>query len=603
MTGDDLPLIEAKDLGVEFGEGPSAVTALRDFNLRVGAGEIAGMVGEPGSGKSTAAFALLGLARKGANIVSGQVLFRGQNLLTLSAPELRLVRGRQIGLITQNPRSSLHPLLSVGKQISNVCRSHFGMSRSEAMAKSARLLGRVGINDPQRRLGAYPHELSTGMAQRIVIAMAMAAEPELLIADEPTSGLDVTIQAQLLDNLWDSARAHGSAVLLITQDLSIVANYCDRVFVIQNGSIVEQQSVRQFFTAPEHPYSQKILALRRDETAAEAPAHSDTEVKKSVLVSVRGLRKTFPIKSSRAVVQAVDRVSFDIHRGETFGLVGESGSGKTTVGRTMLRLETATEGEILFDCVPLHAVPDKALRALRSRLQIVFQDPMDSMDPRWTIEQIVSEPLRGSRLSHADRSTRVDELLASAQVPVSLRKSRPHSLSAGQQQRVAIARAMATRPDFIVLDEPTSALTPETTGAILALLRQIQIDTGVSYLFISHDLTTVRFLCHRVGVMYLGQVVEIGTRQQVLDTPKHPYSQALLAAHLRPDPTDRRVDRENREALSGEVPSPVDIPSGCFLYGRCPRQQDRCRSEPQTLAAAGDGRLVRCWRVTGSDYE
>ena len=606
MTEDGAPLLEATQLRVVFGQGAQTTAALDHFNLSIKAGEVAGLVGEPGSGKSTAAFALLGLVRNGARFEDGQVRYQGQDLLSLPATQLHQIRGNHIGLIAQNPRSSLHPLLDVGTQISNVVRAHGDAGKKQARQRAAELLASVGINDPKRRLRAFPHELSTGMAQRVVIAMALAASPELLIADEPTSGLDVTIQAQLLDNLWDSARAHGSAVLLITQDLGIIANYCDRVFVMHEGTVVEQQAVKPFFSAPQHPYSQRILALqRRDTVTHQAPidaAQTTQSQSGDTLLSVRELRKTFPIKHSHAVVQAVDRVSFDVRRGESFGLVGESGSGKTTVGRTVLRLEAPTEGDISFDGMPLHNLPEVELRRLRRRLQIVFQDPMDSMDPRWTVSQVVREPLRlCDELSDSQRDQRVAELLEAVGLSASLISARPKQMSAGQQQRVAIARAMATYPDFVVLDEPTSALTPETTMDILILLQRLQQEYAVSYLFISHDLTTVRFLCHRVAVMYLGQIVEMGTKTQVFDAPKHPYSRALLAAHLYPDVSNRRVDRERSETLSGEVPSPVDLPRGCYLYGRCPNQKDRCRNESQQWSVLEDGRGVRCWRVVDGE--
>ena len=597
MTESAPAVIEAKELCVSVGSGDARQSILAEFDLRLQAGEIAGLVGQPGSGKSTAALALLGLARKGATIEAGQVLFEGRDLLQLGGDALQKVRGADIGLITQNPRGALHPLLNVGAQLANVCRSHGRMSRAQATAKAAELLARVGINDPQQRLSAFPHELSTGMAQRVVIAMALAAEPKLIVADEPTSGLDVTIQAQLLDNLWDGAQEQGGTVLLITQDLGIVANYCDRVFVLHDGKIVEQQSVAGFFQAPEHPYSREILSLQKEaqvDAGGERPVPSAPS---SALVSVSNLRKTFTLKSG-AIVQAADDVDFQLPRGETLGLVGESGSGKTTVGRTLLRLEKPTGGEIDFDGIPVHELNPQALRVLRSRMQIVFQDPLDSMDPRWTVAEIIGEPLSSQKIPREERNERVAAMLAAVNLPATMGEAKPQTLSAGQQQRVAIARAMATQPDFVVLDEPTSALTPETTREVLELLRQIQTDTGVSYLFISHDLNTVRFLSHRVAVMYLGQIVEIGSRDQVLEDPQHPYSKALLAAYLRPDPAQRRVDREQRETLQGEVPSPIDLPQGCYLYGRCPRQVGRCRDEAQDLIQLEDNRLVRCWRAT-----
>ena len=597
MTAETPAAIEATGLHVYAGSGEARHNILADFGLRLEPGEIAGLVGEPGSGKSTAALALLGLTRQGATIESGQVLFEGRDLLRLSSDALQAVRGGEIGLITQNPRGALHPLLNIGTQIANVCHAHRRLGRAQATTMAAELLARVGINDPQRRLSAFPHELSTGMAQRVVIAMALAAEPKVIVADEPTSGLDVTIQAQLLDNLWDGARGQGSTVLLITQDLGIVANYCDRVFVLNAGKIVERQPVAEFFQSPEHPYSQEILRLQKQAQLDIGNQTLASPASSAALVRVNNLRKTFALKSG-AVVQAADDVDFQLARGETLGLVGESGSGKTTVGRTLLRLETPTGGEIDFDGSPVHELDPQALRALRPRMQIVFQDPLDSMDPRWTVAQIIAEPLSSRSALREERSERVATLLKAVNLPTSIGDRKPQTLSAGQQQRVAIARAMATQPDFVVLDEPTSALTPETTREVLELLRQIQADTGVSYLFISHDLNTVRFLSHRVAVMYLGQIVEIGTRAQVLDDPRHPYSRALLAAYLRPDPTQRRVDRAQRETLQGEVPSPVDLPKGCYLYGRCPQQVERCRDEAQSLTPLADDRLVRCWRAT-----
>jgi oligopeptide/dipeptide ABC transporter ATP-binding protein len=595
-------LLAASGLSVVFAHAEAPVKALTDFAIDINAGEMVGLMGEPGSGKSTAAFALTGLARSTARIVAGQVHYRGRDILRLPEQQQRQLRGSRIALITQNPRASLHPMLNVGTQLVNVYRAHHAASGRAALSAAADLLRRVGINDPQRRLSAYPHELSTGMAQRVVIAIALAGEPELLIADEPTSGLDVTIQAQLLDQLWDAAQATGSSVLLVTQDLGIVANYCDRVFVMQAGTVVESQSVAKFFQMPAHPYSQKILALQRTDpnatdTGAAPPADAVDVVDRPVLLAVKALRKTFPLPHSRKVIQAVDHVSLELRRGETFGLVGESGSGKTTVGRTILHLEKPSGGAIFFQGKALHEMSESQLRPLRARLQIVFQDPMDAMDPRWNIEQIISEPLRLTDLAAVDRSARIDELLTAVGLPLTLRSQKPGSLSAGQQQRIGIARAMATKPDFIVLDEPTSALTPETTVEILKLLRRLQIEFGVSYLFISHDLATVRFLCHRIAVLYLGQVVETGNKDQVFAAPRHPYTRALLASHLYPDLQNRRVDSPQRETLVGDVPSPVDLPAGCYLYGRCPVQQARCRSEPQELAPLADGRAARCWRV------
>ncbi|MGN6719828.1 MAG: oligopeptide/dipeptide ABC transporter ATP-binding protein, partial [Candidatus Binatia bacterium] len=495
----------------------------------------------------------------------------------------------------------LHPLLKVGAQIANVYRAHNKTGRREAWAHAVEMLRIVGINDPSRRAHAYPHELSTGMTQRVLIAMALSSRPRLLIADEPTSGLDVTIQAQFLDQMWEATQATGSAVLLVTQNLGIVANYCDRVLIMANGTIVESAPVRDFFRAPQHEYSQRLLALQRaaqgDDPGAR-PARSADVPAAEPLIAVRELSKDFEIRGSTAKLHAVDQVSFSIRPRECLGLVGESGSGKTTVGRCLLRLEMPTAGEIRLGDTPLHAITENELRRFRTKLQIVFQDPLESMNPRWSVSQIIGEMLDlHTTLRGSEKEGRIKELIGLVGLDPSIRNASPRQLSAGGQQRVAIARAIATGPDFIVLDEPTSSLTPETTAEILHLLMDLSARLGLAYLFISHDLTTVRYICHSVAVMYLGQIIEVGTKEQVLNTPRHPYSKALLSSHLFPDLNHRRVERKERISLRGEIPSPIDLPKGCYLYGRCPDQVDRCRDMPQRLVMLPDAREVRCWRV------
>jgi oligopeptide/dipeptide ABC transporter ATP-binding protein len=387
-------------------------------------------------------------------------------------------------------------------------------------------------------------------------------------------------------------------VLLVTQDLGIVANYCDRVVVMQAGAIVEQARVPEFFRTPRHSYSQAVLALQRaDETdeAEDGAPVAPTEP----LIAARHLAKRFPLRGSTAQVQAVDDVSFVIAPGETLGLVGESGSGKTTVGRCLLHLTEPDGGDVAYRDASLGGMNAGGVRRLRAKLQIVFQDPFESLNPRWTVGRVLDEPLRLHRkLDAAARAAARAELMRAVGLEPTLESRRPRSLSAGAQQRVAIARALACEPELIVLDEPTSALAPAARAELVALLKGLQRRLGLSYLFISHDLTTVRHLSHRVAVMYLSQIVEIGTRAQIFGTPRHPYSRALLSAHLVPDPGDRRVDRPDRPSLQGEIPSPVDLPRGCYLHGRCPDQVDACRTMPQALAALADGRQVRCWRVT-----
>jgi len=601
---DQRPVIlSARDLTVAFPrEKAPEIQAVKGFSLDIRAGEFVGLMGEPGCGKSTAAIALMGLVKPPGRIASGSVSFDGHDMVNLTEPELRKIRGKDMGLIVQNPRTSLHPMLKVGLQISNVYRAHNGADKKAAWAHAVSMLEMVGINDPERRAHAYPHELSTGMTQRVLIAMALSSKPKLLIADEPTSGLDVTIEAQFLDQMWEATQATGSAVLLVTQDLGIVANYCDHVLIMKDGAIVESAPARQFFHNPQHDYSKRVLALQRQDegtgTRIRAARSSDLQATTAPLIEVRGLSKDFDIRGSKNKVHAADSVSLSIRPGESLGLVGESGSGKTTVGRCLLRLEAPTKGEILFRGAPLHAISESEFRRYRAKLQVVFQDPFDSMNPRWTVGDVIGEMLDlHTTLTKEQKDARIGELLTLVGVEPNLRNASPRQLSAGRQQRVAVARAIATDPEFVVLDEPTSALTPETTAEIIHLLMTLSQRLGLAYLFISHDLTTVQYICHRVAVMYLGQVVEIGTKEQIFETPKHPYSKALLSAHLFPDVDNRRVDRPDRSSLKGEIPSPINLPKGCYLYGRCPSQVERCRDMQQTLTTLPDGREVRCWRA------
>ena len=527
--------------------------------------------------------------RPPGRILGGKVVLSGTDLLSLPEEGRRELRGREIGLIVQNPRGSLSPLHTVGDQIGAVLRAHLPITRTQSDEKAVGLLRGLGLNDPERRAHAYPHEISGGMAQRVLIAMALGAGPRLLVADEPTSGLDVTIQAQFLDELWKTARNAGSAVLLITQDLGITANYCDRVVVMQDGAIVADDATSRFFADPQDAYSREVLALER--TSPPPPPAADAPV----LLQTKSLAKSFRLRGSGKRLQAVDNVDLTIRRGETLGLVGESGSGKTTVGRCLLRLVEPDSGEIIFDGIDLVRASAGEMRRMRKRVQIVFQDPLDALDPRWTVEAIIGEAL------DKPDARRVRELLGLVGLAPEVASLKPRSLAAGAQQRVSIARAIAAEPDLIVLDEPTSALTPLARVGIVRLLRDLQARLGTSYLFISHDLSTVEHLSHRVAVMYLGQVVEVGTREQIFADPRHPYSRALLAAHLVPDPAFRRVDAGPVAALAGEIPSPVDLPPGCYLAGRCPVAEPSCRTTPQPLKRLDDGRLIRCTPVASSD--
>ena len=592
------PLLDVRNLVVTFPTRRSEVTVVDRLSFSLESGEIAGIVGESGAGKSTAVLAMLGLVRHGGRIAGGEVLFDGRDLLSLPREELRHVRGSQIAMITQNPRQSLHPMLKIGRQISTAYRSHNQATRPEGMRKAVSMLEMVGINDAERRVTAFPHELSGGMAQRTLIAMALSSGPRLLVADEPTSGLDVTIQAQVLDEMWDTVQETGSAVLIVTQDLGIIANYCDRVLVVEKGRNIEDAPTRKFFRAPEQDYSRRILSLQRQE---KLPEPEESHGSEQPLISVQGLGKEYILEGGE-VLTAVSGADFEIYRGRTLGVVGESGSGKTTVGMTLLRLTEPTTGGVLVDAEPIGEIPLSAFRNYRSRLQVVFQDPFDALNPRWSVHRLLREPLDlHTKLTAADKRERIGEIMDMIGLPRTLGAVTTRQLSAGQQQRVSIGRALITDPDFVVLDEPTSALPPAARAEIIALLAELQRKLGIAYLYISHDLTTVEYLCHDVAVMYLSQIVEHGTRSQVFEDPQHPYSRALLASHLFQDPDQRRIDREIRETLTGEIPSPVDLPTGCYLASRCPEAVPECRERPQTLETLPDGRKIRCWRITEGD--
>jgi oligopeptide/dipeptide ABC transporter ATP-binding protein len=598
-------IVSAEHLNIVYPARHGEVTALKDFSLAIAPGEIVGLIGEGGCGKSTAALAMLGLLRPPARAVAGRVMLGGQDLLRLPHEALRALRGREVGLIVQNPRAALNPMLPIGWQIATVFRAHSDATAEAARQHAVAMLRMVGINDPERRAAAYPHEISGGMAQRVLIAMALSSKPKLLVADEPTSGLDVTIQAQFLDQLWHATRAVGSAVLLVTQDLGIIANYCDRVLVMQAGAVVEEAPAARFFAGPAHDYSRSILLLRETQTETDRRAMAAPRAAPAAavpLLEVRGLSKRFPLRDRNGFVHAVSDVTLRIDAGSTLGLVGESGSGKTTVGRCLLGLEIADAGELLYRGAKLGLLDAGVPRArrldLRAKLQLVFQDPYDTLDPRWTVRDLLGEPLRlHARLRGAALERRIAELTDLVGLDRAVLATRPRALSAGQQQRVGIARALAPGPELIVLDEPTSALAPAARAAAIRLLHGLQQRLGVAYLFISHDLATVRHLSRQVAVMYLSQIVEFGDRDQIFAAPRHPYTKALMAAHLDTDPAHRRPEHPPAFRLEGEIPSPIDLPRGCFLAGRCPVELPRCRSERQELRPLADGRLVRCWRA------
>ncbi|GAA5201624.1 ABC transporter ATP-binding protein [Microbacterium jejuense] len=531
-------LLEVSGLSVSYTLDGQARPAVRDVSFTVGRGEVVAIVGESGSGKSTTAHAVIHLLAGNASVDEGTISFDGVDLTALSRRAWREVRGRRIGLIPQDPTTSLNPVKRVGRQVGEPLVIHGLATRRSADAQAVELLRLAGIGEPEARARQFPHQFSGGMKQRALIAAALAAEPQLVIADEPTSALDVTVQKQILDHIDTLASTLGTSVLLITHDLGVAADRADRIIVMQNGGIVETGPAREVLEHPRHPYTRALIAAapslrgtvgvparttdRGERSAAPAP-------EQPALLEATGLRKEFPLPGRDKLV-AVDDVSFRIDRAETLAIVGESGSGKSTTARLALRLERPTAGGIRFDGNDLVEASREELRALRRRFQLVYQSPYASLDPRFTIADVIDEPLRAYGVGRAERVRRVSELIDQVALPAGTGQRRPAQLSGGQRQRVAIARALALRPDLVVLDEAVSALDVSVQAQILDLLAEVQRDVGVSYLFISHDLAVVREISDRVAVMQRGRIVEQGATSQVLHAPREDYTRRLIEA-------------------------------------------------------------------------
>ncbi|WP_328672814.1 ABC transporter ATP-binding protein [Streptomyces sp. NBC_00328] len=526
------PLLSLRGLHVSYSPRSGPVHAVRGVDLDIAPGEIVALVGESGSGKSTTAHAVTGLLPPGGRIDAGQILFSGQDLATLSEKKLRAVRGTRIGLVPQDPAVSLNPVQRIGTQVAEVLRIHRLATRRAARERTLELLARAGLPDPHTQADRYPHELSGGMRQRALIAVALAGEPRLIIADEPTSALDVTVQKGILDHLQTLARTSGTAVLLVTHDLGVAADRAARIAVMSEGVIVECAPAARLFDAPNAPYTRHLLhsAPRLDAPPIAPPPARD----RPPILEAEHLTKDFPLPRSAGgerTLRAVDDVGITVHRGETVALVGESGSGKSTTARLILRLTPPTAGRILLDGEDLTDARGARLRTLRRRVQFVYQNPYGSLDPRLTVGDIVGEPLRAFRVGdRAGRAARVAGLLDRVALPASALRRRPAELSGGQRQRVAIARALALSPDLVVCDEPVSALDVSVQAQILRLLAQLQADTGVAYLFVSHDLAVVRQIAHHVVVMRAGRVVESAPADDLFRAPAHPYTRGLLAA-------------------------------------------------------------------------
>ena len=526
-------VIDARNVGVSFKVLGGMIEAVRDVSFQLFKGQTIALVGESGSGKSVTARALMRLLSKRA-VVSPQteIRFNDKDLAKASPTEMRRMRGNRMSMIFQEPMSSLNPVYRVGTQIAEVLRVHNKISKKDAWARTIELLREVQIPDPESRVNQYPHQLSGGQRQRVMIAMALANKPDVLIADEPTTALDVTVQAEILGLIKALKEKTGMAVILITHDLTVVRQFADYVYVMQHGVVREAGPTEALFTNPQHPYTKRLLSSEPSGQANPLAGAPDSVLSGKDVRVTYTLRKGGAFRGSYSQLQAVDGLSLDLKRGETLGLVGESGSGKTTFGQALMRLNKLTGGEVTFLGERIETYGRGQMKPLRSRMQIVFQDPFASLNPRMSVRQIIEEGMtvNGIGSSGKDRVERVRTALRDAGLPDTILNRFPHEFSGGQRQRLAIARAIALEPEFILLDEPTSALDLSVQAQIIDLLRKLQADKGLSYLFISHDLKVVRALCHRVIVMQDGKIVEEGPVAQVLETPATDYTRRLVRA-------------------------------------------------------------------------
>ncbi len=655
-------LLRVRGLHVELGSPERPVRAVDGIDLDVRPGETLALLGESGCGKSMTAFGVMRLLPPSGRITAGRVLFDDQDLLALPEREMRAVRGGSLGMIFQEPMTSLNPVMRIGDQIAESIRLHDKENLHRPRERAVELLDAVGIPDPRRRVDEYPHQLSGGMKQRVMVAIALAGQPRLLIADEPTTALDVTIQAQVLSLLKDLRQRTGMAVLLISHDLGVVAETADRVAVMYAGQLVEVCDAETFFSRPAHPYGRKLFSslptfgkrgreleiipgmvppldsdfsgcrfadrcdFVQDDCRAGEPAWRDLEDGHSVrcihprggplepasdgerttrqrmpgqaLLDVDDLKVHFPIHKGvlrrvKGYVKAVDGVSLRLDSSHTLALVGESGCGKTTVGKGILRLIQPTAGRVLFDGDDLAGLSAGALRKRRADMQIIFQDPAASMNPRMPVGEIVAEGLRAQGLggNREARQRRVAELLEQVGLPADSARRYPHEFSGGQRQRICVARALAVEPKLIVCDEPTSALDVSVQAQILNLFTELQQRLKLSYLFITHDISVVSFIAHEVAVMYLGRIVEQGRVDEVLDQPKHPYTLALLSAVPMIDSDQRReVIR-----LEGDMPSPANPPTGCHFHPRCAYAMPVCRERYPDISRISASHTAACW--------
>jgi peptide/nickel transport system ATP-binding protein len=669
------PLLQVRGLRTELGDERDPVRAVDGVSFDIGAGETFALLGESGCGKSMTALSLLRLLPASGRIVGGEVLFEGRDLLRLPEAAMRDVRGAGIAMVFQEPMTSLNPVMNIGDQIAEAVRRHESSTRVSTRKRVRELLEAVRIPDPEQRLREYPHQLSGGMKQRVVIAIALAGDPDLLVADEPTTALDVTIQAQILDLLRNLQRERDMSILLITHDLGVVSETADRVAVMYAGQIVEQAARAAFFATPRHPYSRKLfdslpsMEKRRGElqviagfvpslqTAfsgcrfaprcvavmdlcygqipqwhesnghgalchlyADAGQRADDDARHTLepgtgapratadeaaaggtLLDTRGLEIYFPIQKGlfkRTVghVRAVDGVALSIPKGRTLALVGESGCGKTTVGKGILQLIRITAGQVLFEGQELSALSREQLRRRRAEMQIIFQDPASSMNPRMLVGDIIAEGLvaQGIGGGREEHGRRVATLLDQVGMPAESASRYPHEFSGGQRQRICIARALAVKPKLIICDEPTSALDVSVQAQILNLLKRLQEEFQLSYLFITHDVSVVSYIADEVAVMYLGRIVEHGGVETILRAPSHPYTQALMSAVPRIEADGRNGRGREVLRVEGDLPSPANPPAGCHFHPRCPKVMPVCLESYPPGRELSVGHSTRC---------